>query len=122
MVTNEQAQALADRWIAAWNAHDLAAILALYCDDFTMRSPYIADVVGDASGQLCGKDAVGAYWRRALQKYPELKFELLHVLTGVDSVALVYRSLGGRLANEVFVLAPDGRIAAASALYAPVSV
>jgi hypothetical protein len=118
MIKADEAQALATRWIAAWNAHDLAAILALYRDDFTMASPYIQDVAGEGSGRLSGKDAVGAYWRRALGKYPDLHFELLHVLAGIDSVTLVYRSIGGRLAAEVLKLDTNGLIRAASAHYA----
>ncbi len=118
MIRPDEAQALGTRWIAAWNTHDLAAILALYSDDFTMSSPYIADVAGEGSGTLLGKVAVGAYWRRALTKYPDLHFEPLHVLAGIDSVTLVYRGLGGRLAAEVLTIDANGLIRAASAHYA----
>ena len=34
--------ALAQRYYAAWNAHDLDAIVALYADDIEFSSPYIA--------------------------------------------------------------------------------
>jgi hypothetical protein len=117
VITTEQAQALAQRWIAAWNAHDLAAILVLYTDDFSMSSPYIAEVTGEASGRLDGKDAVGAYWRRALVNYPDLEFELLHVFCGVEAIALTYRILGGRMATEFLRLNSEGLISAGVALY-----
>ena len=113
----ESAMALAQRWIAAWNAHDLEAILALYCDDFSMASPYIVNVANEPSGILRGKAAVGAYWRRALERFPELHFELLHVLTGIGGITLVYRSNRSGLAAEVFELDRNGLIRAARAHY-----
>ena len=33
------AQAFAEEWVAAWNAHDLERILAHYRDDFEIITP-----------------------------------------------------------------------------------
>lgn len=118
MITTEQARQLANDWIAAWNAHDLDRILALYTDDFEMASPYIVQIARRADGRLRGKAAVGDYWRKALEKYPDLHFDLIDVLVGADSVVLYYRSLGGRMAAEIFVLDSAGCIASAAAHYA----
>ncbi|MGQ0700915.1 MAG: nuclear transport factor 2 family protein [Panacagrimonas sp.] len=117
-MTLEQARHLARLWIEAWNAHDLDRILSLYTDDFEMASPYIVQIVGRADGTLKGETAVGDYWRKALQKYPELHFELLDVLVGAGSVVLYYRSIGGRMAAEIFHLDPSGLIDRAAAHYA----
>jgi len=73
------AHRFADEWIAAWNSHDLDRILAHYEDDFEMSSPVIRIVAGEPSGKLRGKTAVGAYWSRALQRSPDLHFELVGV-------------------------------------------
>ena len=54
----------ADDWVAAWNAHDVDAVLKHYTDAFSMSSPLIVQVAGEASGMLHGKAAVRAYWRR----------------------------------------------------------
>lgn len=117
-MTPEQAQNLARLWIEAWNAHDLDRILALYSEDFEMASPYIVQITGRADGTLKGKTAVGDYWRKALQKYPELHFDLLEVLIGADSLVLYYRSVGGRTAAEIFHLDGSGLIDRAAAHYA----
>lgn len=117
MLSREFADRFAKSWIDAWNRHDLTAVLAHYRDDFEMRSPYIAAVSGVASGVLQGKPAVAAYWQQALEKYSDLHFELTHVLVGTDSFMLVYRSIGGRLAAEVFYPDSDGRVYRASAHY-----
>lgn len=112
------AQEFADEWIAAWNAHDLPRVLRLYCDDFTMQSPYIAIIADEASGRLQGKDAVGAYWQAALARMPELRFELLAVLSGVDSLVVHYRSAGAKLAAEYFEFDAAGKVRRAAAHYA----
>lgn len=108
----------ADLWIAAWNAHDLDQVLALYRDDFSMASPYIASIAGEASGVLHGKPAVRAYWQAALARMPELHFELIAVLAGVDSLVLHYRSVGGKLAAECFEFDAAGKVCRAAAHYA----
>ena len=79
MVTREQAEAIAEEWIAAWNAHDVERVLSHYNDDFTMQSPKIAAVVGEVTGVLRGKQAIGTYWRKAMEMFPGLHFEKLGV-------------------------------------------
>lgn len=114
----EQANALAQSWIAAWNAHDLPRILSHYSDDFEMTSPYIVQITGEPSGILRGKAAVGAYWTKALEKFPELHFESQQVLYSPNSVTLIYRSNRSGLAAEVFFVGDDGKIFKAVAHYA----
>ncbi len=67
MLTREFADRFAHEWIEAWNSHDLGRVLSHYHDDFIMSSPRIAAVVGEPSGVLRGKNAIGAYWKRALE-------------------------------------------------------
>jgi len=66
-----------------------------------MSSPLIVHIVGEPSGVLKGKSAVGAYWQKALQLVPDLRFELLATLIGVNSLTLYYKSARG-LSAEVF--------------------
>lgn len=112
------AEHFAADWIASWNAHDLERVLSHYADDFEMSSPVIVQVAGEPSGMLRGKAAVGAYWEKALELIPDLQFELLSVLAGVNSVTLYYKGARGRLAAEVFHFGPDKRVARAFAHYA----
>ncbi len=118
MLTREFADHFADDWIASWNAHDLARILAHYHEDFRMASPRIAVVAGEPSGVLRGKAAVGAYWARALALQPQLRFELLHTLVGADSLVLVYRGPRGTSA-EHFEFDERLQVVRASAHYLP---
>ncbi|MFN3407719.1 MAG: nuclear transport factor 2 family protein [Limisphaerales bacterium] len=117
MISSKQAGQFAASWIAAWNAHDLDRILQHYTDDFEMRSPKIAFFVGEPSGKLRGKAAVGAYWKRALELRPDLHFRLLEVCVGVDSVCLRYESLDGKPAVEWFEFNDAFQIRRAAAHY-----
>jgi len=117
MLTQDFADHFAADWIAAWNAHDLPRVLAHYADDFEMSSPYIVQLLGEPAGKLKGKAAVGAYWRRALERVPTLRFELVDTLVGVDSLVLYYKGARG-LAAEVFFFNEAGLVSKAAAHYA----
>lgn len=117
MLDKAFAARFAAEWIAAWNDHDLDRILSHYADDFEMASPVIVQIAGEPSGRLQGRKAVGAYWAKALQRLPDLRFELLATFTGVDSVVLHYQGPRGPSA-EVFHFGPDRRVIRACAHYA----
>jgi ketosteroid isomerase-like protein len=111
------AERFAAEWIAAWNAHDLPRVLALYAEDFAMASPRIVTVAGEPSGRLTGKAAIAGYWTKALAARPDLRFEPLEVLVGADGVALRYRNHHGQSAVEVFEFGADRTVTRAAAHY-----
>lgn len=119
MIDKDFAKKFAAEWIDSWNSHDLARISAHYDDDFEMISPLIVQVVGEPSGRLKGKEKVRDYWEKALKLVPNLKFDLISVLTGVESITLYYYSKGtkGRVAAEVLHFGPDGKVVKAFAHY-----
>lgn len=108
----------AEQWVSAWNAHDLERILVHYSDDFEMSSPYIIQLMGIPSGVLQGKAAVRSYWAKALEMFPDLKFELLDVLVGARSVAINYYGRGRRRVCEVLFFDDSGKIIRGAAHYA----
>ena len=114
---NKFATDFAAEWIAAWNAHDLPRVLSHYTEDFEMSSPKIVQIAKEPSGRLVGKSAVAAYWATALAQIPDLHFELLAVLSGVDSVVLHYRRVRGQRAAEVFYFNSAGLVHRACANY-----
>jgi len=117
-VNQDFAKHFSSDWIDAWNAHDLERILSHYSDSFEMSSPIIIQLAEEPSGRLQGKAAVGAYWAKALKLIPDLHFELIATLTGVDSVTIHYKGAKGRLAAEVFHFDSDGKVDKAFAHYA----
>lgn len=116
MISHAQAAHFADEWITAWNSHDLTRILSHYRDDFVMASPRIASIAGVASGVLEGRDAVGAYWAKALAMMPDLHFTLIACFVGADSVALHYEGVRGP-AMEVMFFDEAGLVIRAAAHY-----
>ena len=110
MLVSETAHGFARRWIDAWNAHDLDRILDLYDDSVVMRSPLIIERMGEPSGELSGKEQLRAYWSIGLAASPPLRFELLGVYVGVNSVTVHYRSVGRRQVAEVLTLNDEGQI------------
>ena len=108
--TPSSASAFADRWYAAWNAHDLDAIMACYEPAIEHSSPFIKRYNNSDDRWLKGIDAVRDYFARALQRNPTLQFHPLHTTVGLESVILVYRRMTGDLAAELFVLSDRGLI------------
>lgn len=95
MLTERDVNDFARHWVEAWNTHDLDAILSHYAADPVLVSPAAAKLLDEPGGMVRGKDALRAYFRRGLDAYPDLTFELLDVLRGVSSVVLYYRNQKG---------------------------
>jgi len=109
-VTHDEAWALANHWIAAWNAHDLDQIVSHYDDAIELTSPAAAQLLKTPSGKITGKENVRAYFQRGLEAYPHLKFELKDVLWGVNSILLYYVNQRGTHTGEFMELSPSGKI------------
>jgi hypothetical protein len=119
-LTPAAASAFADRWFAAWNAHDLDAMMACYDPAIEHSSPFIKkynDAIGGGDEpSIRGIAGLRDYFGRALARNPTLRFEPVHVATGLESVILVYRRHShdtlpaGELSAEVFFLSPAGLI------------
>ncbi len=117
MISAEQGIEFADEWIAAWNAHDLEKILSHYADEIEFTSPFVVRLFNESSGTLRGKDRLRAYFAKGLAAYPDLRFELLHTLTSIQSVVLYYRSVKNLLAAEVMFFDPQEKVAQVVAHY-----
>lgn len=110
-------QEFAQVWIHAWNSHDLENILSHYSEDIEITTPMITLATGGKESSLKGKEAVREYWRKALDKFPDLHFDLIHSTAGVDSVALFYKSIMDKHAVEVMFFNEDGKISRMYAHY-----
>ncbi len=105
----------AREWIAAWNSHDIERILAHYEEAFEFSSPVLAKVSPVSGGKLTGKAAARAYWSKGLAARPDLHFETVTVLKGVQSAVIYYTGLGGKLCAEFFVFGASGKVASSHA-------
>jgi predicted ester cyclase len=116
-VTKEEVGSLAKEWVAAWNAHDLEAILSHYDDAVELTSPVAAQLLGVADGKVVGKADLRAYFRRGLEAFPELRFELQDVLAGLGSVVLYYKNQKGTRTGEFMEVSASGKVTRVVAHY-----
>lgn len=110
MLTPQVAAGFASTWYAAWNNHDLEAIMAHYTPGIEHSSPFIKRYNGTDDVALRGIDAVRDYFGRALVRNPTLRFDPMHVTVGLESVILVYRRMTGDLAAEAFFFDGAGKV------------
>jgi len=108
-------RAFAQEWEAAWNAGDLDRILSHYAEDVVFRSAKAVLTVG--SGVIEGKSALRAYWVAALERQPELFFEVEDVFEGHEMLVIIYTNHMGRRAAETLRFGPGGRVVEASACH-----
>jgi hypothetical protein len=110
VMDDDRAARFAEGWYAAWNAHDLEAILEHYAHDVEMASPLAVALAGRDDGRIVGKAALRDAFAAGLERYPELRFEPLGLFMGVDSLVLHYESVEGRTAAETVFLDEEGKV------------
>ncbi len=121
LIDSATARRFAEQWIDAWNRHDLDAVLAHYAEDFEFASPLIVAIAQEDTGALKGKAAVRAYWEKGLRQLPDLNFQLIDVLTGINQATLYYRGHRGMVA-ETFVFDGAGQVFQATACYSDAAI
>ena len=110
MLTEPDAKEFAREWIAAWNSHDLEAIVSHYAADAVLISPVAAKILADPSGNVAGQSALRNYFNEGLDAFPEPHFEFLDVMFGLSSVVLVYLNQRGTKTAEFMELGDDGKV------------
>jgi SnoaL-like domain len=112
-----RARELAEEWVAAWNDHDLDAIISLYSPAVVFQTPTIIDSLGIADGRVEGLDRLREHFMRGLERLPGLHFELDQVYTGVRSIAIAYHWADGTPVCELHEYDEQERIERVQALY-----
>jgi ketosteroid isomerase-like protein len=109
-VTRDEIRLLAEHWVAAWNAHDLEAIMSHYDDGVELISPVAQHLLGIPDGKVTGKPSLRDYFRRGLEAYPELHFDLKDLLAGLSSLVLYYTNQKGTRTGEFMEVSADGKV------------
>jgi hypothetical protein len=110
VLTEAHARQLADHWIKAWNSHDVDAIMSHYASNVVLTSPAAAKLLEDPSGAVVGKDALRAYFKRGLEAYPNLAFDLVDVMWGMSTIVLYYGNQKGTKTAEFMELDEVGLV------------
>jgi ketosteroid isomerase-like protein len=93
--------AFSRQWVAAWNAHDVDAVLEHFHEDVVFTSPVAAKLLPETHGVVRGKPALRHYWTEALARFPGLRFTIEGVYHGIDTVVIAYRNQDDGLVSEV---------------------
>lgn len=99
-------RAHADRWLEAWNAHDLDAIVACYAEDVDYATP--AAAAGRDDRRLSGREELREHFSRGLELAPNLALTEESLLVGPGGFALLYRREDGHRAIEAVELDDSG--------------
>jgi hypothetical protein len=107
----------ADTWLAAWNAHDLDAIIACYSEDVDFAAPTVIKRWGREDGRLQGRAELRRHFELGLELAPGLTFTEEAFLPGPAGYALLYRRENGNRVLDVVELNPAGEAARVRAFY-----
>jgi ketosteroid isomerase-like protein len=110
MLTTEKTADYVKRWVAAFESKDLDRVLAFYTNDVIFHSPLIARLSHDPGGTVQGKAALRAYVMKGFEVFDHIKFTVLDVLRGVDSIAIHYKGITGTHVVEVLFFDKDGMV------------
>jgi steroid delta-isomerase-like uncharacterized protein len=94
-----------DRYNAAWNAHDVQAIVSMHTDDSVFEN----HVTGDAN---VGREQIGEAISRIFSVFPDLRFEGRRTYVREDLVVQEWTARGtheGTMTRSGMEIAPTGR-------------
>lgn len=109
MITATQAEDFALDWIHSWNSHDLNSIMEHYDTKIEFHSPFIPLLKFNETGIIKSKEELAKYFKIGLDAYPDLRFKLHNIFTGINTVTVYYTSVNNRMAAEVFHLNKNGK-------------
>jgi hypothetical protein len=91
MISESFAKEHVEKWVTAWNNHDLNAILSMYADNIEFNSPKIRAVFSDrASAGITNRKDLAYYWSIALKKFPQIHFTPAEFLIKENKCLLQY--------------------------------
>ena len=111
--------ALARRWLACFDTHDVDALIALYHPDARHTSPKLRASRPGTGGFLTGRDALRGWWADAFRRIPGLRYRELTLTAGQGRVFMEYLRLapGEPDLPVAEVLEVEGALIRASRVY-----
>jgi ketosteroid isomerase-like protein len=112
----------AEKWVNAWNKHDIKTVLSMYSDDIEFSSPKIKAVFPERKpSKITNKSELEQYWTKALKGYPNLHFiPKQTIMQGNLCILEYYAILDGKnkiSVIEKFEFQDDGLVKRSSVFY-----
>src|SRR6476659_4804485 len=89
-MTADDTRRIAERWLAAFNAYDVDALVELYAEDATHTSPKIRALHPETDGELRGRAALASWWRDANARLPGLRYVATAITADAERAVLEY--------------------------------
>ena len=90
MNTASQHETIARQWFAAFNTHQLEALLSLYADKAEHYSPKLKLRQPETNGLIIGKDALRTWWQDAFERLPDLHYKVTSLTANEERVFMEY--------------------------------
>jgi ketosteroid isomerase-like protein len=107
---------VAKQWCTAWNDRDLDGIMEHYAETVRFSSPTVSKRLGTPTGWIEGKTRLREHFSVGIQA-PNLRFEFIDVLLGVDGMCIVYQRETGVMVTDVIELDQNGKGKIVQAFY-----
>jgi len=80
-----------EKWVKAWNDHDLNAILSSYAEELEFSSPKICMILGEnKNNTIRSKEELNTCFSAGLKRFPNLEFRIIDFAVGDNKVTLQY--------------------------------
>lgn len=112
----QDARQSAKKWCDAWTNGDLDGVMEHDAEDVRFYSPTVIKRIGITSGWIAGKTRLREHFPLGI-KAPNLQFELVDVLLGVDGMCIVYRCETGVIVVDMVELDDNGKGKVVRAFY-----
>lgn len=90
-ISYEFAKDHVEKWVKAWNDHNLNAILSSYAEELEFSSPKIWMILGEnKNNTIRSKEELNTYFSAGLETFPNLKFKIIGFTVGDNKVILEY--------------------------------
>lgn len=111
-----------EKWVNAWNNHDLKTVLSMYSDDIEFSSPKVKAVFPERKlSKVTNKQELEQYWTKSLKNYPNLHFIPKQTISQGNLCLLEYYAiLDGKNKTSViekFEFQEDGLVRKSSGFY-----
>ena len=86
-------------WLEGWKSREPNRVMAHYADDAIFQSPSVLALGGSSDGIVRGRREITAFNRGAIERFPNLRFEVEDVIERPQGVVVIYRKHGVFTAN-----------------------
>jgi ketosteroid isomerase-like protein len=91
-ISDPWAEEFANNWLTAWNSKDVERISEYYSDEIFFASPAVEEMTGYQDGILLKKSEFKNMCSKIFQEIPELRYSLVAVAVGINSLTMHYKS------------------------------